>query len=334
MSTRDEAFHAETTRLMDEGFDALRDGRLDDALAVATKLRERRHSSSFEIEARSRWERGEREEAINVLEQGVARVPHASPLWHWLACYRSDVGRYDGALEAFAREAEFEEVSASGNAYNVAVVYERMGRPREGLDMLDRVEAPDDPSPARFAELRARLFFDTGELTRSIDAATEAIKRIEESDGEPDWEVLTGAFAVRADAKLRSGDGAGALEDVAEAIDMGPSLAPWRALDVLRRIDARPAKGSREWTLLLEGALPEAENPAHRGFFVNMTVVADDAAEGLEFARRFVPDAARADLKISEVTDRGPATESWKGVYGCGPLHVFDPAAVEEDDTP
>src|SRR4051812_26314819 len=164
-------------RLIDEGFGALAEGRLEDALTIADKLRSLRHSSHFEIEARARWERGEREQAVAVLEEGVAKVPKASPLWHWLGTYRSDLGRFDAALEALAKEAEFEHVPPSANAYNVAVVYERMGRFREALDLLDRVELPGDdgPSRAHFAEFRARLFFDLGEFGKSIDAATVAM---------------------------------------------------------------------------------------------------------------------------------------------------------------
>src|SRR5688572_19639826 len=113
-----------TDDLMDAGYAALADGEYETALALAAELRRRRHSSNFEVEARARWAIGEREAALRLLEEGVATAPKRAPLWHWLACYRSDLGRYDAALEAFAKEAEFEHVSASSHAYNVAVVYE------------------------------------------------------------------------------------------------------------------------------------------------------------------------------------------------------------------
>jgi tetratricopeptide (TPR) repeat protein len=292
----------------------------------------------FEVEARARWDRGEREQAIAVLEEGVAKAPGAAPLWHWLGCYRSDLGRFEGALEAFAREAEFELASPGANAYNVAVVYERMARPRDGLVLLDRVErpGPEAPSATHFAELRARLLFADGDIDGSIDAATRAIdlfvadlKAPDAGDDPPppDWSVAARAFALRADRRLRLGDREGATEDALRAIDIHPARAPARALDVLRRADARPAEGARRLKLLLQGELPPIEGHGRRGFFVSVNVVADDAAEAVEFARRFVREEARDGLSI----DEGAAEEPWKGVYGCSPLHVFDPDAGEEN---
>jgi tetratricopeptide (TPR) repeat protein len=336
----DERTHRAPEALTDAGYAALAEGHVDDALRIARELRGLRHSSCFELEARARWERGERDEAVTVLEEGVAKAPGAAPLWHWLGCYRSDLGRFEPALEAFAREAEFEGAPPAVNAYNVAVVYERMGRPREGLDLLDRIElpGPEAPSAAHFAELRARLLFQDGDVDGSIGAATEAVELFSaalahdtgSADDGPDWSVAARALAVRAEARLRLSDHEGATEDALRAIDIGPAQAPRRALDVLRRVDARPAAGARRLNLLLQGELPPQQQVPRRGFFFTVDVVADDPAEGLEFARRFVPDEARDGLAIEEVTDKGAATEPWKGVYGCTGLVVFDPDAPDE----
>jgi tetratricopeptide (TPR) repeat protein len=328
--------------LVDEGHAALEAGDLDNVLSIAAELKSRRHSCCFELEARARWEKDEREQAIAVLEEGVAKAPGAAPLWHWLGCYRSDLGRCDAALEAFAREAEFEHPSPGANAYNVAVVYERMGRPRDALDLLDRLElpGPDAPSAAHFKELRARLLFEDGDTDGSVDAATRAIDLFiagldaagASNAPPPDWSLAARAFAVRADGRLRRGDRDGATDDALRAIDIHPAQAPRRALDVLRRADARPAINARRLKLLLQGELPPSEEHGRRGFFVSAKVVADDDAEALEFARRFVREEARDGLTIEELTDEGAAEEAWKGVYWCSPLHVFDPAAREETD--
>lgn len=338
----------ETQALMGDGYAALRENRIDDALAIAAELRRRRHSSNFEIEARARWARGEREAAVAVLEEGVNIAPKATPLWHWLGCYRSDLGRYEPALEAFTREAEFESVSPSTNAYNVAVVYERMDRPADALDLLDRIERPEPPgpSPAHFAELRARLLFDLGRFNDAIEASTQAVDRFgeqaevheggsddEEEQPEPlEWDVLARAYAVRADARLALGDPVGAVEDATACIDLGPPHAPARALDVLRRAEGKTSSSSHRYVLLLEGEMPGDEEGERRGFFVSMHVVAGSAAEGLEYARRFVPDAARPGLSLAEADDKGAAPGELPGVYWCGLLHTFDPDAPQDDE--
>jgi hypothetical protein len=213
------------------------------------------------------------------------------------------------------------------------------------VDLLERIERPGDegPSTAHFGELRARLLFELRETEESAAAATKAIDAFRaslntaveaddaaEDERRRDWSVLARALAVRADARLQSGDRYGATEDAVEAIDLHPARAPRRALDVLRRANGQKSGSARRLTLILEGQLPEAEG-RYRAFFVNVQVVADDAGEGVEFAKRFVPDAARSTLTVAESTDEGPAEEDWKGVYSCSGLILFDPDAPEED---
>src|SRR5688572_19774352 len=129
MSDKDE----KAQELMREGYAALQADEFDRALSIAAQLRRIRHSSGFEIEARARWAQSDYRGAIDVLEDGVTKAPGAGPLWHWLGCYRSDEGRYEAALEAFARESELESTGTSQNTYNIAIVYERMGRFTDAL---------------------------------------------------------------------------------------------------------------------------------------------------------------------------------------------------------
>src|SRR5688500_17234823 len=167
--------------LMKHGFAALREERFEDALAMARKLHEMCYSGGFELEARARWEMGEHDEAIAVLERGVKVAPGAAAVWHWLACYRSDLGDYAAALEAFEKEAEFEDVAASMTTYNIAVVHERMGQFEQAMEVLGRLERPDDegPWPGDFAELRARLLLALGRGDEAIAVAGEAIEWFE-----------------------------------------------------------------------------------------------------------------------------------------------------------
>jgi tetratricopeptide (TPR) repeat protein len=256
-----------TDQLSDDGFAALTDERHDDALAIAAELRRRRFSACFELEARTRWEMGEREAAIAVLEDGVAKAAAAPPLWHWLGCYRSDFGRYEAALEAFEREGEFEVTSVSTNTYNVAIVYERMERPADGLEVLARLESPGDegPSAEHFDELRARLLFDVGRFNECVETATRVIDALaahaaEVDESDMDYSLLSRAYAARAMANLRLGDAAAATEDAEQSIAAvgGGAQTPQWAMQALREAAGAKSRTAKWFDPHPHRSLPRA----------------------------------------------------------------------------
>jgi hypothetical protein len=144
--------------------------------------------------------------------------------------------------------------------------------------------------------------------------------------------MMARAFAVRADAKLASGDAAGAIEDAESSIDMNPSEAPERAMTTLRQAEGQRSATARRLKLLVQGEMPDDGEQRRMGFFMSLDVVADDAAEALAFARRFVPEGARPSLDVEEVEDHGAADDRLKGAYWCGQPSWFDPDAPENDD--
>ena len=105
----------------------------------------------------------------------------------------------------------------------------------------------------------------------------------------------------------------------------------WAQKRGLQRTDGQSSPVSRRYVLVIEGELPADEGSGRIGFFVSMHVVADSVAEGLNFAHRFVPDAARPGLSVADVNDEQPAAGELKGVYWCGLLHSFDPDAPQEN---
>lgn len=341
-----------TDDLMNDGLAALREERYDDALAVAAVLRERRFSGSFEIAARAHWANGEHDRAIEVLEDGVAKAPGAAPLWHWLACYRSDMGNYPAALDAFEKEAEFEHVAASLTTYNIAVVHERMEQYAQAIGVIDRLERPDDdgPSPGDFAELRARLLLALDRIDDAIVAADEAVEWFgrhsrSEDDGDDDAEAhpdarrrdmttRSRAYATRAAARSRLGERSAALEDVDLAIIHGAGGGngiPSRVYDVLRDLDAATSPAAQLFRVLVKGLLVEdEEDDAPLGFYLPMQIIADDVAEALGYALRFVPEPSRPGAEIAEAEIIEPAADALKGVVFCGPFSTWDPIAADD----
>jgi len=276
-------------RLSRAGFTALRENRPDDALTIASQLKQHRFSACFEIEARARWAKGERNRAVQVLQEGVTQASAVPSLWHWLACYQSDQGQYDHALEAFARESLLSG-SLTANSYNVAVVYERMGRLQDALDVLDQVECPDQcgPSPAHFAELRARLLLKCG---RRVDA-------------------------------LRIAEMAAALMQFDADNPIDPALHD-RVLRNLREARADRSKATQQLVVIVESHKTGGE-PHPTGFFRRFEVVADAVDEALGFIRPFITEQYRDALKISETKLVGPAPDQLKRVVRAGAAVWFD----------
>src|SRR5690349_2822394 len=91
----------EVRRLEGEAYDALERGEWDAAEAIAAKLLAMQWSGGFEIAALAAQGRGDLARAASVLEEGVEKVPSVGSLWHLLGVIRSDLGRFDAALEAF-----------------------------------------------------------------------------------------------------------------------------------------------------------------------------------------------------------------------------------------
>lgn len=317
-----EADERSTDQLSKDGFAALREERYDDALAIAAELRERRFSACFELEAHVRWEMGEREAAIAVLEEGVAKAAAAPPLWHWLGCYRSDFGRYEAALEAFEREAEFEGTSVSTNTYNVAIVYERMDRAAEAMEVLARLESPGEEGPTveHFDELRARLLFDLNRFDDCVETATRAIDALaaraaDDGESEIDYLLLSRAYAVRAMAHLRLGDRDAAIEDAEDSIAAsgGGAQTPTRAMEALREAYGQKSQAAQLFDLILNVRFPTPQEGSI-GFLVRMQIIADDVDEAAYLARPFLPPDTRDVPPTGEIESSEPAPDEFKGV--------------------
>jgi tetratricopeptide (TPR) repeat protein len=331
-----------TNQLSDDGFAALHDERYDEVLTIATELRKRRFSACFELEARARWEMGEREAAIAVLEEGVAKAAAAPPLWHWLGCYRSDIGRYEAALEAFEREAEFEVTSVSTNTYNVAIVYERMDRPADGIEVLARLESPGDEGPTaeHFDELRARLLFDLGRFDECVETATRVIDTLaahaaaEVDESDVDYLLLSRAYAARAMAHLRLGDAAAATEDAEQSIAAagGGAQTPQWAMQALREAAGEKSPTAKWFDLILTVHFP-APQDGSIGFVVRMGIVADHVDEAVRLARPFLPPETGESRPRVEVQSAEPAIDEFKGVAHVQ-ARIYFASEDEDDDEP
>jgi len=132
-------------------------GKTTEALAVAQELHAIRYSGAFEVQALALAREGSKDEAIQVLRQGLEAAPTSWLNGNLLGNYLSDEGRYE---EAFA---VYEEALSTPTAdrvlieanYSLALL--RAGRLEEARAKVDSVPAQD----VLKAESDTRKFFQS-----------------------------------------------------------------------------------------------------------------------------------------------------------------------------
>lgn len=246
-----------TERLMRRGFAALHDGDTQRATRLGEILRERRHTSGFEIGARALYESGSLPEAAALLKEGLAIAPELGVLWHWLGTVLSDHADYDGAIAAFTRSLELGGAPVGMELANLALVCLRGGRPYEGLAWLDKVpEGNLDLPGSEIALLRSDLFLHAGDLPSASAWAGIARTFVTDSDGSP----LTARIAlVEAEIALRSEryDVAAAL--ALRALEDSVNVHQERALRTLREARRLRSAAARRWRATVEGVIPDVD---------------------------------------------------------------------------
>ena len=123
--------------LCETGFDALAEGRLEDAMEVAQSLEDERASVGFELRAHVQLQGGDVHRAILALQEGTRRAKHNWVLWQLLGNCYSDLEQYDQADAAYESAARCENAAPDAVALNRAIMASRRQRPEAALAILD-----------------------------------------------------------------------------------------------------------------------------------------------------------------------------------------------------
>lgn len=292
-----------TLRLMERGFTAL-DGFDDErALRLAELLRQRRHTSGFEIGARALHALGRSDEAAGLLRQGLEIAPELGVLWHWLGTVLSDVGEYDPAAEAFERSIKLGGAPAGMELANLALVRLRQGRSRDGLAVLERLPADDADLPPGEADLLwAELHLAAGDLDKASRHAAKARRH-------PD--AAARAAALLADVALQHGRANEAERLALEALR--DAKVDSRPLDLLRRARGRRSASAQRWRVMVGGTLVDAED-GELGFYRSFDVVADSADDALALVAEVEASHGCTVTHVEEAEPCGPAADEFCGV--------------------
>lgn len=296
-------------RLEAEAFEAIEAGDWDAAEARAGELLAMGWSGGFEVRALAAQGRGDVEGAARVLEDGVEKAPGACPLWLLLGNVRSDLGRFDEALDAFDRALSCEGSDAASVRFNRAIAEHRRGEPGAALRDLDLVLALPKPPP--FAEdalaLAADCLASIGRGADAVSMVRAAYDRCAATD--PRRPRLAAELAVALDRHGATEEAAARFEEAA-----GAGVATASLLALGRRLRPLEARAPRLFRLVVE-----APHPGVAGVLRVLEVAADDVAQALEAARVYAPEGAT----LHEHEDCGEASGE-PGVRWASGLVLFD----------
>lgn len=309
---------AEPESLMAVAFRLLKENDPEKALKIARRLEKMRYSGAFEIQALAYDDLDRKQKAIEVLEKGTRTVPDVWLLWQLLGNYRSDLGHYAKANEAYEAGLVLEGADRLSLSSNYALALVRQGEIDRAEEIAVRMlndEGFDQADPgAKF--LLHGTYIEVLHNKARDDELIAYVRRLPLQDADEDSAVyVAGIMALCAHALWRKGQDDEAKTELARAItkDKHSEKVQWAFREIYG------GQGDDElnhYRLLIHGTWSEpfeAGEPLP-GFYTTYEVVAEDENEAMDFVRAFEPESVRESLAIeeSEVLRR---YATHKGVY-------------------
>lgn len=318
--------HERVARHWNRGVAALAAGDHEAVLREARALEALRWSGWFELEARVRLEQNRVDEAVTLLERGVAFAPDFARLWQYLGHACKVAKKWERAQQAYTKTlALVDSADRHAVAYDLALLHAENGATAAALAALDADPAPAFGRGAVYhAEIRAGCALRDGRL----DEALEIVRRgLEDRSPEVDA-VRATLWTIRARTLARRG---APEPEVRAALDEALALdkSSRGAASFVRELDGQRSELARQWKLSVEGrcwsdgkrivmsrpaGARDDQTGSVTGFFATYWVVANTPEQALEFCRRFEPPDVRASLTLSGSQDLGPAPDELLGV--------------------
>lgn len=297
-------------QLMERGYELIEEEEFEEAIQVGNQLVAKRHTSAFEILALAYAGLDDIEKSVEVLEEGVANGPTVWLLWQLLGNYRSDLGQYSQALQAYERALSCPQVEESSVHLNIAITLAREERYDGALAELQLVT--NNEISGRATAERLGILNRQDKSEKAIHEGESFLRDIQK---EPDAEALAMIKGELGRAYWQSrSDRERALELAQECLEL--VHAQRDALWLIREIDRRTSPQAKYFRLLVEGDWPELDEDGNPlGFFVTYDVVAEHLPQALEYVRNFESVKVRSSLEISESEELEERPEDPMGVY-------------------
>jgi tetratricopeptide (TPR) repeat protein len=318
-------------QLMSEGEEALQRGDFDSAERSARDLIKVGFTGGFELLARVRVEQGRIADAIATLERAVSVAPSVWLLWQLLGNLRSDDGRYDAAREAYARGMACDGADLGSLRINLSIAWLRARDATAALAVCDEITDPAWAIARR--QVRVSALAELGrweDVLRDTSVVPAELKEAcERQDGDETLRSLAMTCASRAEALLHQTRDLAAARTCALASLEG-NWDPPKALEVLRELAGTRSPNARFLRLHIKGGWSQPADAEMKiaGFLRLYDVVADDAEEGLRFARELELSRAHS-LSIETIEQGDLAPAELKGVWFRSPYIFYQ--EQEED---
>jgi len=299
--------------LADRGFECLREGDYEAAIEIAKELEELRHTAAYDIGAKAYAGLDDLEKAIETLERGLAKAPDCWLNWQLLGNYRSDMGNYEMAADAYERGLACSEVWEDSIRLNQAVLASRRGEHVQALRLLDTIE--DASLSLQVASSRVAALWCTGRVDEALSLADECLNNEWEADFAPEY--LASIAADRGRIYLERGVTPDEVR--CSAMDATKEFGSHSdLLALIRDIDGRYNAKAQYFRLLVHGGVPDdhALSSELKGYYVTYDVVAETVEQALEFVREFEnAEISPADLSVEESKVLEQRPEDPMGVY-------------------
>lgn len=309
-------------QLIREGYAALDDDDLPQAMDLATKLIQLKHSRGFEILALALEKQDRMEEAVDVIRKGVSVVPEAYPLWELLGNLYSKEREYEKAETAYLTALACPGSNSASISYNFAVMLRHSGNPEQALSIATQINNP--LLAVRVNTLKVSLLNNLKRFEDAMHLANTLISEIMslEELGDEDMKDLAQVYAELGRAFFLGADNKqAAFESAWKALEW--ERAEPTALWLVRELIARKSYDSRWFRFEVEGnwyfALEQGKTPPK--FRVTYDIVADNIDEAMMFAKHLEPPEIRESMEIKTVSDRGAHAEYTQGLYWRSPYN-------------
>ena len=322
-------------KLMERSYACLDSYDTNKALKLGKELISLNYSGGYEILALAYAQDNLIEKAINVLEDGLAKVPHVWVLWQMLGNFQSDLCQYEKADQAYKKAIDCPFANAASVKLNMAINLERQERFVEAIDLCQELSGTDVRLQGR--ALQASLFNSLREHDKAIATANLLISDLM-TGSHDDTNMTYGLSNAYLELGRAYWEGKknkdAALESILKALRFNKTHE--YALQIYREIQMRESKESKLFYVVVEGELSapfEGENYIPK-FYASFDVTADTPDECLMLIKELEPADIQKTIKIKEIEEKGSDSNCLKGIYFRSGYMFFDESGDDESCEP
>jgi tetratricopeptide (TPR) repeat protein len=313
----------EIEALAEQAWQHIHESDLEGARTIGTDLMAAEVETGYRILALVTATEDQPQEAIRILEKGVAAHPDIWQLHLQLGNFYSDQGEYEQALATFAKAAQCPEVEMHWVQVNQAIVYYRQQEFESALNLLQQVEHAEAISEALMLQFQMLDELGRHELIIEIIEEDEVLDFLPQPQNEAEAEIHARICLLAAQAYW--------YEDApAEVVDefLGAAIYMDRTNpDVIwlwRERQPVFSEAARLFSIMISGRMAPAAVPEGKAaplFMTTYEVVADTLDEGLDFIRAYEANLMDPNALIVNEAQESPAeTGMAKGIYVVGAL--------------